>query len=432
MVISKTKIYLTFFVSILITFIAEAQITQDGLSGNLTGIKSIDISDDDFSGYEILAQKIGDARIVMLGEQTHGHGTTFTAKSKIIKYLVENMGFDVVAFESSFYEMNKLWDSDIEFVEKLDSTKREIYGIWSDREETIPFFNYVKERNINGKRLDLTGFDCKHEMPYGQKNYVNDLHTFLLRNQLKIINDNEYPKFKTILQTLVKLKDDFKDDITSIPNPDDFRLFNRFLDSIPSQLIRLPHSYETEFWGQEVKSLKKEARSCWILSKSIGISRLVARDSAMAENLLWLASTKFKGRKIIVWAASFHIAKNKEKFETSKYFNVADLETMGNILDKSLPKQVYSLGFISSEGSYMEWYRKKHPVYPIKRSPSSFETLVAIAPYDYAFIDMRSLANEKSLNMAGIGEYETKAVWNSIFDGVFYIRKMGPPTYTKK
>jgi len=80
----------------------KAQLFKGDIVANLTEIKSLDLSDDNSLGYDVMAQKIGNARIVLLGEQTHGHGTTFIAKTKVIKYLIKNKGFDIVAFESSF------------------------------------------------------------------------------------------------------------------------------------------------------------------------------------------------------------------------------------------------------------------------------------------------------------------------------------------
>jgi len=423
MTLRNDVLHISFFF-LLFSFQIQAQINQNDLQENITEIKSIDASGDENIGFDILSQKIGDSRIVMLGEQTHGHGTTFIAKTRIIKYLVENLGFDVLAFESGFYEINKLWDCDLMLSKKIDSTKKEIYGIWSRTEEFKPLINYVMERNANGKRLDLSGFDCKHEAQYGQKNYVMDFDKFLLESQIKLPSD--YTKFKILLESLVK------DDIESKVNSKQIVLFNSVLELIKIEIQRLKKSSETEFWNQELKSLKKQARSCWVLSKLKGLSRFVARDSAMAENLLWLANTKFKGRKIIVWAASFHIAKGKEYFETNKRFDVSNLETMGNVVDKNLPKQVYTLGFISSEGSYGEWYSKNSPSYPINRSPSSLEALIAKTTYNFAFIDLRTLKNEEPFNMAGIDYFEGKATWNKIFDGLFYIRQMKPPTYIKK
>ena len=77
----KIKLLIFFFISINLV----AQISKEEIQRNLTGIKSIENSDNDFTGYDALSKAIGNTQIVMLGEQTHGHGRTFTAKIKIIE-----------------------------------------------------------------------------------------------------------------------------------------------------------------------------------------------------------------------------------------------------------------------------------------------------------------------------------------------------------
>src|SRR4051812_15253729 len=69
------------------------------LQANSAPLRSIDPADTDFADLEPLARAIGDARIVMLGEQTHGDGATFLAKCRLVHFLHERLGFDVLSFE---------------------------------------------------------------------------------------------------------------------------------------------------------------------------------------------------------------------------------------------------------------------------------------------------------------------------------------------
>ena len=60
-----------------------------GLKKDAVAIRSIDpsIADDDFADLKPLMTAIGEARIVVLGEESHGDGATFLAKGRLIKFL---------------------------------------------------------------------------------------------------------------------------------------------------------------------------------------------------------------------------------------------------------------------------------------------------------------------------------------------------------
>ncbi|HET6263158.1 MAG TPA: erythromycin esterase family protein, partial [Chloroflexia bacterium] len=59
---------------------------------------------DDYSDLLPLKELIGDARIVALGEATHGSREFFTMKHRILRFLVQEMGFTVLAFEDGWPE----------------------------------------------------------------------------------------------------------------------------------------------------------------------------------------------------------------------------------------------------------------------------------------------------------------------------------------
>lgn len=57
---------------------------------------------DNYSDLMPLKQIIGDARIVALGEATHGTHEFFTMKHRILRFLVEQMGFSVFGIEDQW------------------------------------------------------------------------------------------------------------------------------------------------------------------------------------------------------------------------------------------------------------------------------------------------------------------------------------------
>src|SRR6185437_11658627 len=72
-------------------------------------IEHTDAPNDDYADLQPLGDAIGNARIVALAEADHGSGTIMSMKSRLIKYLHEKKGFDVVNIESSEFTMHRIW-----------------------------------------------------------------------------------------------------------------------------------------------------------------------------------------------------------------------------------------------------------------------------------------------------------------------------------
>lgn len=71
------------------------------LAQRAVAVRSIDPGDEDFADLQPIARALRNARIVLLGEATHGDGGTFLAKSRLIKFLHQELGFDVLVVPRS-------------------------------------------------------------------------------------------------------------------------------------------------------------------------------------------------------------------------------------------------------------------------------------------------------------------------------------------
>ncbi|MCY8918823.1 hypothetical protein MOE20_20605 [Bacillus atrophaeus] len=66
----------------------------------------IEMSDSSQKDLRFLKNVLKDKRIVQLGETTHGAAEMNQTKVRLIKYLHEHLGYDVIAFESGFSDTN--------------------------------------------------------------------------------------------------------------------------------------------------------------------------------------------------------------------------------------------------------------------------------------------------------------------------------------
>ena len=55
-----------------------------------------------------LLDRIGDARLVLLGESTHGTEEFYRMRARISKALIENKGFDIIALEADWPDVTSI------------------------------------------------------------------------------------------------------------------------------------------------------------------------------------------------------------------------------------------------------------------------------------------------------------------------------------
>ena len=136
----RSNYYLNFFYSLLLIFIgsllfttAKAQrLIKDYVIKNAVTLKTISPDSTDDADLERIGDAIGNAKIVMLGEQDHGDAPTFLAKTRLVKYLHEKKGFNVLAFESDFFALNYGWDKTSKKSPVIDSfILKNIFSVWT-------------------------------------------------------------------------------------------------------------------------------------------------------------------------------------------------------------------------------------------------------------------------------------------------------------
>jgi len=402
---------------------------------NAIQLQSIDPFDEDFSDLQPLKDLFADTRMILLGEQTHGDGSTFLAKIRLIKFLHQEMGFDILAIESGLYECNKAWQL-IQTGEDANLTMREaVFPIWMDSDQFQPLVNYIKALKDSQTPLILAGFDNQFTGSISQEYLLNDLSAFLEEYELNAPDPQDWDNFSQILNYLLgklhntgqKLPEENKRDAFSATIQELVNQIEANLDLRDRQVM---------FWLQLLKSIDHQANWVWLYAAPEfdyqDPSILEMRDLQMGQNLIWLAEDYYSEDKIIVWAATFHNARNIEEVEVDDpelqpIYEQASV--MGDLIWKALGDQMYSLGFTSYEGQTgINWQTPSALSVP---SSSSLEDLMNRAGLQYAIIDMRGEVGgsewlAEKMIARPFGHEENRANWTAVMDGVMFIREMEP------
>lgn len=290
-------------------------------------------SDEELRWLDPLAGK----SVIALGEATHGTAEFFKAKHRIFKYLAENHGYKVFAFEADFGESIFINEA----VQKgntneIESLMRSKMHFWTWKtEEVRDLLKWMCEYNKGkpeSERVQYVGMDCQFNTyhPDMVMEYLDGkglpFETFAdsILGKAKIDTQNKFDdytseSFETYLGKLDALVDSmevYRDVIIASSSDKDMQLHSRILEVV-RQVSEVKYYYQAHQFS------------------------INYRDKYMAENTVWL-SEYYAGKKIVVWAHNGHIA-------DSEYGNTG---SMGNYLDYELGDAYSTIGFLFSQGTF--------------------------------------------------------------------------------
>ncbi|HWK04632.1 MAG TPA: erythromycin esterase family protein [Puia sp.] len=398
-------------------------------------VRSIDPADTDYADLGGLKKAIGDARIVLLGEQTHGEGSTFLAKTRIIKFLHEKMGFEVLAFESGLYDCARIWENVRNGGRLSDEVVGSLFYMYATSRQMQPLFDYIQAgvaqgntrgsaQGIGGRHpLIVAGFESQHSGVKAKTELFADFERFLQEREPGML-DSAWRVFRRISVATFASR-------AYRPEEGERKVFFgelRMLKSIlsePSPIDSLTGS--AGFWYEVVCSIESQTLRYWQLTKGNEVS---VRDLQMANNLIWLAEKAYPGKKIIVWAHNGHIAKNLTSLGPAGSTAGAAADAfvpMGSTIHAHFGDKAYHIGFSGVEGSYMD-YEDSHIITVAPKPATHIEGRLAATGTPAIFIDYRHApASYRQKQAASLSDYgDLEGIWPDVFDGLFVIKKIFP------
>jgi erythromycin esterase len=410
------KTILLFFISICAGQFSIAQPRPDKDAGGWLKRNYIPLSyvkaGNGFDDLTALKGLVGDARIVSLGESTHGSSEIFSMKHRMLEYLVKEKDFTIFSIEGNMpeaYALNQY------VLEGKGDPKKLLAGMyfWTwYTQEVLDMVEWMKKYNETAiKKLRFTGFDMQVADVAAKvvREYLNTNDPGLLSilneydslSRSKQVKKNEgNAKFKTLKADAQKIMD--------------------------SMSIRKPLINNKDFnWAFQ------NARILW--QYACNYFNDPARDESMAENVKWILDQN-PTEKIVLWAHNGHVKKNNQGTE---------YKSMGEYLHKIFGKEMVVIGFATAEGTYTAVQRdgKKFiglaSTNTLLHKDNSYESIFRTADAENFLLDLRDLPAEesggswlhekkyfRSIGSRAMNEFQfDKINITTHFDMVIFIRK---------
>lgn len=385
--------------------------------------------DQDFSELKPIADAIGKARIVQLGESSHGSGSMNQLKTRLIKYLHQQHGFNLIAFESSMFACNRGQEQNTAIA--ADTLMFScIYGVWHT-EEALELFRYIKQTQSSDRPLRLAGFDPSTSSASDNATNVRNFYqqalssltpeqrqevTDLALEVLTLQRDDGYKCFQNDSAACARIKNQHAS--LKIRLQQASALLDG-LTSVQGQLAYLLMLSNQHAIDSHLNEANKNGR--WI----------EARDLGMATNITGLLQRRYPQEKMLVWAHNAHIA---EDFPWER-LRSANEKVMGMHLHQQWQDELFTIGLFMLTGQQADNNRNVTAVTP--HQANSLEGLFMHLNHPVSFMRLPKTDQpgdgDDWLHQLFIykdwGAQEQRAYLARSFDAVLVIRNNTAPRY---
>ncbi|MEC1622291.1 erythromycin esterase family protein [Bacillus mojavensis] len=401
----------------------------------------LDSSDASNKDLRFLKKVLKGKRIVQLGETTHGSGEMNATKVRMIKYLHEELGYDVLAFESGFPEANASYLHMDQLTPK-SIMKNSIYPVWHT-EDVVELFDYMKEQKAKGDPLILTGFDIqslKNSFDGAANQWVKAVDP----EKAELLSQSEHDFFSLVSNS--KTLGEFTQKKEALVK--NYRELIKFAETHASTLkAHLPkepkayeifvHSLQLRIDVMETYMLEEMKEKLLDYPENVEDFSFFMRDRMMAEQFQWVAETLYPKKKIIVWGHNYHLRKQNTKM--IKDWVQLNGPNMGDYLPERLKKQTYTIGIYAYSGASLDSSDNK-TVNPVTSPPpaGSLEDLLKAANHPTVFVDF--LHTKKSKGTSWMYTPRTALYWGFMeeqmilkeqYDGAIWLEHITPSVIIK-
>ncbi|MFK8015405.1 MAG: erythromycin esterase family protein [Gammaproteobacteria bacterium] len=388
-------------------------------------------ADDDFSDLVFLRESIENKSLVMLGESSHGVREFSQAKIRLIKYLHEEQGFNVLAFEGGLFDCENA-QRRLESNQPAGALRSCLFGVWQTA-ALAELFDYLVATQSTSTPLRITGFDVQAS---GEAFALRAGATAALVGKVS-------PDYA---EEVVGLEREFAQ-LTSAARAASTAT-DGAIGRLGAQLPVFRNAYllladyllanqsvitaDGEFSERDVLIAAQYARTSPDYAQQISELFFVeqggrARDRGMAANLIALSTRIYPNERIIGWAHNAHLRHQGTGFLPDA--------NMGALVHAELASRLYTIGFYMYRGQHAFNDRSLQQV----SAPVNFslESIFYSRRLSWLFLDIENATRDdagaawltQSTPTWAWGSWQVPLILHQEYDGVVIIDTVTPPDY---
>jgi erythromycin esterase len=410
---------------------AQSAAAHDAGAATPVGVTRLHALPLDTAAKDALREAVGNSRVVLLGESSHGAGNEMAWRAAIVELLHRDLGFRHLVMESSFYDCRRAFAEARGHRDPARLGRECAFDAWAEAREAGPLWELVTQQMDTAAPLSLWGMD-----PQLSGDVSSWLRDDLERLAQQLLDHHDAALLeRTLLAT--------RDDEVSRTKEGRARgqallaAIRRAFDEAPGAGVELP-SEDRGFWSNVLDSLIATEEDYWLYQMAEGQidpTQHNLRERQMADNLLYLLE-RFPDDRFVVWLHNAHAARHLDEVGFVDHgdhtHDFSQSVTLGGLLSDALEPDPLIVAMFAAEGRYAVAGRDKSGEVP-PQPPGSLSDRLAGAGVERALIDLRRAPEAwpwlgEPLSGTILGPEPTTASWARHADVLIYERTMTPAT----